>query len=382
MPKKFQISALVLVLILFLVHHSGLAQESEPIVIGQKVKLNSKILNEDRMLWIYCPDTSSASGQRFPVMYLLDGESNFIGATGIVQFLSANDRIPNTIVVGIENTNRMHDLTPLPADTNFAGSGGADTFLEFISRELIPYVDSHYPTAPFRMLVGHSIGGLFALNALLTNPKTFNSYVLISSNLWWGNDAILNRLEAFLTKVPRIRAFIYQTTAQESPRNLASTERLVNLIDTYQVDGLEWKVQYMLSESHSSVVHRSIYDGLEFIFSSWEARGDLTKIGMPGLLRHYNRLSNRYGYKIDPPESSVNSLGYSFLNNGKVEEAISIFKWNVQQYPNSWNVYDSLGEAFAAKGETMQAIVNYERSVALNPKNTAGIEALKKLKAR
>ncbi|HKQ50999.1 MAG TPA: tetratricopeptide repeat protein, partial [Pyrinomonadaceae bacterium] len=82
------------------------------------------------------------------------------------------------------------------------------------------------------------------------------------------------------------------------------------------------------------------------------------------------------------PESPMNSFGYALLRNKKVDEAIEILKLNVEAFPSSWNVYDSLGEAYMIKGEKEQAVKNYQKSVELNPKNEGGIEALKKLQTQ
>lgn len=81
-------------------------------------------------------------------------------------------------------------------------------------------------------------------------------------------------------------------------------------------------------------------------------------------------------------EHSINSAAYNLMQNGKAKEAIDLFKMNVQLYPASWNVYDSLGEGYATAGENALAIQNYEKSLQLNPKNETGKAALAKLKGK
>ena len=81
-------------------------------------------------------------------------------------------------------------------------------------------------------------------------------------------------------------------------------------------------------------------------------------------------------------EDNLNGTGYRLLNAKKVKDAIEVFKVNVKLFPHSWNVYDSLGEAYADDGNTDDAIKNYEMSVKINPKNDSGNQALEKLKKK
>ena len=78
-------------------------------------------------------------------------------------------------------------------------------------------------------------------------------------------------------------------------------------------------------------------------------------------------------------EGRINGLGYGFLRAKKLPEAIAYFKLNVEFYPKSSNVYDSLGEAYMAQGEKELAIANYKKALELDPKNTNAVEMLKKL---
>lgn len=81
-------------------------------------------------------------------------------------------------------------------------------------------------------------------------------------------------------------------------------------------------------------------------------------------------------------ETDINAMGYELIYAKKLNEAIEILKLNTKFFPNSFNTFDSLGEAYALAGNKKMAIENYEKSLKLNPKNTNGQEALVKLKAK
>ena len=85
---------------------------------------------------------------------------------------------------------------------------------------------------------------------------------------------------------------------------------------------------------------------------------------------------------FDFRESELNELGYQLLSEERIDDAILIFERNVMAYPESWNVYDSLGEAYALKGECEKAIEAYERSLHLNPQNGNAKEQLRSLRSR
>ncbi len=94
----------------------------------------------------------------------------------------------------------------------------------------------------------------------------------------------------------------------------------------------------------------------------------------------------RTAYRSDPgnfyvDENAVNRLGYRFLGEGKIDEAVAAFTLNVEAFPDSWNVYDSLGEALMVRGDREQAIENYQRSIELDPGNANGVEMLKQLRS-
>jgi len=101
--------------------------------------------------------------------------------------------------------------------------------------------------------------------------------------------------------------------------------------------------------------------------------------GTPAALEEYDLLKSQDASKIN--EGTLNGLGYRLLYGGKETDAVEVFKKNVELYPQSGNVYDSLGEAYAKIGQRDLAIQNYEKSLQLDPKNNNAVEQLKKLKA-
>lgn len=101
--------------------------------------------------------------------------------------------------------------------------------------------------------------------------------------------------------------------------------------------------------------------------------------GIEADVKTYWELKKNQSENIDFNEDELNNLGYYYLQKEELEKAIAVFKINVDAYPDSFNVYDSLGEAFMESGDNEKAIANYKKSIELNQGNENGINMLKKL---
>jgi len=104
--------------------------------------------------------------------------------------------------------------------------------------------------------------------------------------------------------------------------------------------------------------------------------------GIDAAVTEYRGLKERGFGDLYISEGDLNELGYRLLGRKRVPEAIEILKLNVEAYPASANVYDSLGEAYAVSGNMPLAIQNYEKSLSLDPSNTNAAMMLKKLKGQ
>lgn len=379
-----------LMLFIFTANFCLAQQQGEDIIIGKIKKIQSKVLNEERVLFIHVPPEYDQSQEKLPVLYVLDGEGNFFFSTAIVNFLSRTQAISRMIVIGIPNTNRMRDFTPSHvAET--ATSGGADNFLKFLQEELFPHVEKNYRTQPFRILCGHSLCGMFSLYTLVTKPELFNAYIVISPYLMWDDELVIKRAESGLDKRLTMNKFLYITIGDE-PNYTSSLAKFTNLLkslDSEKLDTnlssdknlsvvtpprfatpLEWKFVEMKTESHGSIPFKSVYNGLEFIYAGWRLSDDIASKGIEEIKNHYSNLSRKFGYQIDIPEAFINRQGYLLMGQRKMKLAIEMFEYNVKAFPNSANVYDSLGEGYEANNQFKLALENYKKAVELGEKNS------------
>lgn len=171
--------------------------KGKPIVLGHERTVESKVLGETRTLRVALPDGYAESKLPCGVLYLLDGESLFIQGVGATRHHSENDVLP-MIVVGIDNTQRTRDLTPPAGEAqtaDFPSSGGSATFRRFLIDEVRPFIEANYRTNQVRVLAGHSFGGLFAAETLITEPDAFTGYLILSPSFWWNEKALVERLQ-------------------------------------------------------------------------------------------------------------------------------------------------------------------------------------------
>lgn len=187
------------------------------ITIGSRDTVFSKILNQQRELSIYLPPGYYSSvNQKYPVLYILDGDYNFQYVAGLLELEGGiSERIPAMIMVGISGKGTAtYRKNCKPDIEGIEDKGNADEVAGFIEQELIPYVNSKYKTNGFKVLSGHSLGGLFVINTALNHPKLFDKYIAISPALWWGNNAI-NKIAAEKTKAKSFKSAVYISLANE-----------------------------------------------------------------------------------------------------------------------------------------------------------------------
>lgn len=327
--------------------------------------ISSTALNESRQIIVRVPPGYHRSTAKYPVVYMLDGHHPTIGMMeGILDHQSFTGRIPELILVSIPNVNRDRDMTP--TKTARANSGGADKFLQFIETEIFPLVEKNYRTQPYRILAGHSLAGLAAVNAMITRPAMFNAYIAASPVLHWDKEYPIKTATDYFKNGREMDRSLFIAVGDE-PDYTPAIDKFRVLLEKSKVKKLDFDVQHWTNENHGTVVLRAYLDGLRYIYRDWIPDPKNPTIG--ALEGHYDRLSKKFSYEIKIRENLLNQLGYSFLQADRNLDAIDAFKKNTELYPESANTFDSLAEAYEKNGSKAKAREYYERAFRMAEKN-------------
>ncbi|MEM9596570.1 MAG: alpha/beta hydrolase-fold protein [Acidobacteriota bacterium] len=347
-----------------------------PITIGHFETLSSEILGEERTLMVRLPPGYGTSSARYPVLYLLDPRTWFEHAAGTLGALERTGHMPESILVGVINTQRARDLTPPWTDEAsiaeeegrdqlVAIGGGAENFLAFFRDELIPEVEKRYRTAPMRLLVGHSFGGLFVLHALTREPDLFAATIAISPSVWWDAGRAVDQARELFRQRPQIEHRFFLALANEGGEMAAQSERLRTFLLHEAPPGLRWHAERIDGETHGSIPLASLYPALRFSFPRWAVPNYRLDEGLAAVDAHFASLARDFGIPVTTPESTIGYLGRVALGQGESEKAIEIFTTNVERYPTSANAHDSLGGALEASGELERALGLYKKALSL-----------------
>ncbi|MCI2228525.1 esterase [Polaribacter sp. MSW13] len=258
------------------------------IILGQSIarveniKIQSKKLKQEREIIVYTPiDYDWRKNEFFNVIYVFDSHSRefFDYTSAIVSFLNTK----SFIVVGITSPynekldySRNNDLLPILKTKNSIDrfgkySGNAENFFNYVSKEIIPYIDSHYRTLNSRIAVGHSLSASFILDSFIKNPNLFNNYIAISPNFAYDNNKLANKLVDFdYSKIDKT-TYLYLSNANEGIKYWEEWKPARNIVykffnQTLKNDNLKVQINEFPENTHWNTFPPSLNKGLNFYF--------------------------------------------------------------------------------------------------------------------
>ncbi len=321
------------------------------------VRIESKILGEIRTLHVSVPPNYRLARQRYQVTYLLDGHVKpffdlAVAASGYSLSGDVRDyAMPAQIIVGIEQKDRGNDL-----------SRSDEKFTRFLVDEVIPYIDREYRTVPFRTLIGHSLGGRFALLTLCRAPTVFPAIIAISPSIADSStfDAVQRCMRQQFAQSPRrVRQLVF-SVGEKEVRLRAATQRLAAFARdsspgnwrVYQVDGT--------GLGHTETPFATIPLGMRLVQDRavWEialtaADSMVNRLGDPSTIvaAALSPVSERVGFPTSPSLKWLEVIARTRFARDGAEAAVKAAQAIVDAYPESLVGYGLLADAYLKRLE-------------------------------
>ena len=326
------------------------------LIFGQTTKeilFHSKELKSDRKIWINTPEYYELRKDSLHLVFLLDGnnKSLFDYTVASKRFLEGNSidlsdyKAPESIIIGIEQAeNRWND---------FGDSINSQKFLSFLENEIIPFVKSNYRTLNYKILVGHSLGGLFAINTLLNKPDLFNAIVAASPAFQKKFiDRIITKFDTlFNSKIRFDKALYFSTTYIKGDGTEEDFREFAEVLEKYLKNKNETNFRYKFNSSntlgHGKSPFFSIPEGLHFIYSPsiWQLEVDSlfnkNTTSFSAVKNYQQRIKDKFGITISI-HSFVSTLAGELVKSNNIKGSIELLKVEINEQPTDINLFAKL----------------------------------------
>ncbi|MDQ8030105.1 MAG: alpha/beta hydrolase-fold protein [Brevundimonas sp.] len=247
--------------------------EPTPIVIGQSFALPSATYGGTREINVWLPPGYAESGQTYPVLYLLDGGQgqDFHHISGIAQLGTIVGTTRDVIVVGVASVDRRNELA-LPTEdaeliARYPTQGQSIRFRQFLTDEVLPFVEARYRTNGETALMGESLAGLFVVETFLKEPQMFDAYVAVSPSLWWDGGRLARQAGAHLRDHSNAPRTLILTIGDEGGEMQAAMDVLVGNLRDFAMPGVSWTYEPRPTESHATIYHGAALDAFRRLYA-------------------------------------------------------------------------------------------------------------------
>ena len=265
--------ALILVLLLF--PFISRAQYPPVTLPGSEIRtITSTIVKgQEYNIQIHLPGNYSSSEKKYPVVFVMDAQWDFPLVSSIYGQQYYDGFVPEVIIAGVTwggtNPNpdslRARDYTPTRVPGTIQ-SGGADKFLQFMKEELFPFMKSNYRADLNQsVMMGCSLGGLFTLYTLFTQPSLFSGYIAASPAIGWDNEVLYQFEKKYAADINRPSARLYMTIG-EVEQNVPNFQRFDASLKNSLSTTLIMQSRILENTGHSGTKSETYSRGLQFIF--------------------------------------------------------------------------------------------------------------------
>ncbi len=355
-----------------------LAEHSEPVVtLGKISSLQSKVLNKTIPLSIHLPENYDSSKKTYPVFYMLGSHyrARFAMLASTLDYMGET-QIPEMIIIGIDfpEGNRILLPTRENQDTTIP-----DGYINFFETELMPYVDNKYRTAPFTMLYGGSNSGFFSIYTLLNKPLLFNAYLASSPSLSHIPEVLQQKIKTGPLKTLAEKRFLHIIYSDDDfPGDTPDTvSEFSHVLAEHNFDHFTYKVEKLINQGHVPAM-----DFIKFLLALYPDFNPLENLDtLDKVTQHFDKLSKRYGYEIQPPISMVFNLGADMIISKELVVAEKIFKYSLHVYPEAKESHVGMGVVRREQGQLDNAKAMFEKALTIDPDYSLAKSLLQRLES-
>jgi len=286
-----------LIICLFTLVFTFAQTKGTSINIGTNYTINSKILNQDRDIQVYLPDSYGSSKQKYPVLYILDGQWYFTNGVAIQKSLRTPGAIPEMIVVGIKNSNPLR-RTLFNADS--------DKFTSFLKNEVIAFIDYTYRTTKERVIFGWEAAAYYISEMILEDNDLFSGAIITD-----GGYASEKTVKGFHADKD---IYLYMANSRRDIYYISSSDAFNKILKQNNPKNLKWKYDLFNDEVHETMPHLALYKGIQFYYHNYDSlvfesiEAYVNAGGIPYLKSFFKERAKRFGGDGKIDDSTKNSL--------------------------------------------------------------------------
>ena len=282
--------------------------ENNQITIGVNHTIKSSVLDQDRTIQIYVPDSYNDSDQSYPVLYILDGQWFFENGIAIQKSLRTPRAIPEMIVVGIKNSNPLRN-TLFGEESN--------KFTDFLKNEVIHFLDSNYRTNEERVIFGWQNAAFYISEIFLIEKDLFSGAIISA-----GGHASEEDVKEYS---PAKNTYLYIANSKRDIYTISYSDALSEVLKKNSPENLRWKYELFNDEVHETIAHLALYKGIKYyyhnydglVFESIQSFADAG--GITYLNSYFKERTIRFGKDVKIENKTKNGLIWLTLNRDNFE---------------------------------------------------------------
>jgi len=358
----------LILFILSITFNSFSQEDTSNFIVGKTIKLNSKILNQEREIQIYLPKDYDTSKEKCPVIYVFDSHKYFLNAVAYQQNLRFQDETPGYIVVGIKTKNN---------ERRKLYNSESSTFSNYLEKELLPYIDNTYRTLiSERVFFGWERAAAFGIEVLASKPNLFKGYFIASPTFL--TEKRISDVGKLLDKKTSLDNYLYFTLGDVEAWSLDNTNSLAELLKKKAIGKLRWKYDLFDDENHYSTTIVTMNKGLKSFFKDYapiryySLKTFKRDGGIAGLKTLFKNRGERYHIS---KEVHSDTKRYLFLlavreNNFLAFTELENEFLNFLASFSRDNMFERFGQFYLKHKEYQKAIGYYKKGVEKFPEST------------